>query len=58
MTGSVDLSTGEFSASSTGVYGSGALEGVSGHLHFNGKENLASGVFHEGIAGKLCARLP
>jgi hypothetical protein len=55
--GSVDLSTGKFTARSTSLTGAGALSGVSGHLRFTGRENLGTGAFRENISGRLCATL-
>lgn len=56
--GSVDLSTGEFTAASTRLTGTGVVAGVSGQLRIRGLENLATGAFRETITGRLCAPSP
>ncbi len=58
VNGSVDLSTGKFTATSTSVTGTGVISGISGHLRFKGRENLGTGEFQENISGKLCATVP
>lgn len=58
VNGSVDLSTGRFTAVSTSVTGTGVLRPASGKLRFNGAENLKTGAFRENISGKLCAPRP
>lgn len=55
--GSVDLATGVFQATSTSVFGSGLLSGVSGSLVIVGTQDLATGAFTETIRGSLCTRL-
>ncbi len=54
VNGSVDLSTGMFTATSTRVTGTRHLSGVTGELTFAGTENSATGAFTETITGVLC----
>lgn len=56
--GSVDLATGQFTATSTSVSGTGPLAGVTGALTFAGTEDLATGAFTETVTGTLCAGRP
>lgn len=57
VTGSVDLSTGKFTVTSTSLTGTGVAAKISGHLRFTGHENLATGAFRENISGRLCTTL-
>ena len=57
VTGTLDVTTGMFSSSSTTVTGSGALKSLRGELTFTGVENLTSGVFTETITGLLCSSI-
>ncbi len=54
VNGGVDVSTGDFSATSTSVRGTGVLAPVSGQLQFTGHEDLSTGAFGEDITGRLC----
>ena len=55
--GTLDVTTGAFTSSSTTVTGSGALSSVSGALTFTGVENLTSGAFSETVKGRLCSSI-
>jgi hypothetical protein len=55
--GTIDTSTGEFSATANVTSGTGKLEGATGMLSFEGVEDLATGRFAEDIAGVVCADL-
>ncbi len=54
VTGTLDVTTGAFTSTSTGVTGTGLLRPVTGHLTFTGTEDLATGAFSEAIDGELC----
>ncbi|MEO5745431.1 MAG: hypothetical protein ABIQ53_12710 [Terracoccus sp.] len=57
VTGTLDVTTGAFSSSSTTVTGSGVLSSVSGALTFTGVENLTTGAFTETVKGRLCSSI-
>jgi hypothetical protein len=55
--GTIDTSTGEFSAAADITSGTGKLEGAVGILSFEGVEDLVTGRFTEHIGGVLCVDL-
>jgi len=55
--GSIDTTTGDFSAAANVTSGTGKLAGATGMLSFEGVEDLATGRFAEDIAGVVCADL-
>jgi hypothetical protein len=57
VAGTLDVATGAFSATTSGMSGSGKLAGATGSLVFNGVENLAAGAFTETIGGSICVDL-
>jgi hypothetical protein len=57
VAGTLDLANGAFSATSSGITGTGKLAGATGNLSFNGMENLSDGSFTETINGEICADL-
>ncbi len=54
VTGTLDVTTGVFTSTSTSVSGTGLLRHVTGDLTFTGTEDLATGAFSESISGHLC----
>lgn len=58
VTGTLETSTGDFTATSTALTGTGGLAGVTGQLTFSGHEDLSTGAFTETISGALCASPP
>jgi hypothetical protein len=54
VTGTLDVTTGVFTSTSTSVAGTGLLRHVTGDLTFTGTEDLATGAFAESISGHLC----
>ncbi len=57
LSGTFDVATGAFSATTTSMSGTGKLAGATGALSFSGIENLADGTFTEDISGEICADL-
>ena len=57
VNGTLDLSTGEFNATTSSISGTGKLAGATGSLTFSGVENLADGSFKETVTGEICAEL-
>jgi hypothetical protein len=57
VTGTLDVSTGDFRSSSTTLSGSGAYQVITGSLTFSGNENLLTGAFTELITGDLCVTI-
>lgn len=57
LSGTFDVATGAFSATTTSISGTGKLAGATGALSFSGVENLADGSFTEDISGEICADL-
>ena len=57
VSGTLDLATGAFSATTSSLSGTGKLAGASGSLVFNGVENLATGAFTEVVSGSICVDL-
>jgi hypothetical protein len=49
--------TGEFSATTTGMSGTGKLAGVTGELTLNGVEDLSTLTFTEDVTGEICVDL-
>ena len=54
VAGTLDLATGAFTSTSTGLSGTGAFRGVTGSVTLTGVEDLATGAFTETVAGVLC----
>ena len=54
VTGTLNVTTGDFVSTSSMLTGTGAYTGVSGTLTFAGHEDLATGAFTETITGSLC----
>lgn len=52
--GTLDVSTGAFSATGPIIGATGKLAGATGTLTFKGVENLTTGAFTETITGTLC----
>ena len=57
VSGTLDVATGEFEATTSAVSGTGKLAGVTGSLSFSGVEDLATGSFTEDVTGEICADL-
>ena len=57
ITGSIDVATGEFSATGDVTGATGKLAGATGTLTFVGVENLTTGAFTEDISGEICVDL-
>jgi hypothetical protein len=57
VTGTLDVTNGQFQATSTSITGTGRLAGATGSLTFSGVENLATGSFTETITGVICVDL-
>lgn len=55
--GTFNTETGEFSADSTSISGTGKLEGATGNLAFDGVEDLSTGRFTERVTGEICVDL-
>jgi hypothetical protein len=54
VNGSLDLTNGSFTSTSTSLAGTGAYRRVTGQLTLTGTEDLTTGVFTEVITGQLC----
>jgi hypothetical protein len=57
LTGTLDVATGVFGATSSSLSGTGKLAGATGSLAFNGVENLGTGAFTETVGGSICVDL-
>jgi len=57
VSGTLDLATGEFQATTSSISGTGKLAGATGELSFNGVEDLSTGSFTEDVTGDICADL-
>ncbi len=57
VNGTLDVATGEFQATTSGISGTGKLAGATGSLSFNGVEDLSTGIFTEDVTGEICADL-
>lgn len=57
VTGTFDVSTGEFTASGSVTDATGKLAGASGTLSFAGVEDLSTGAFVENVTGQICVDL-
>ncbi len=57
LTGSLNVVTGEFGATTTGMSGTGKLAGVTGQLTLSGVENLTTLAFTEDVTGEICVDL-
>ena len=54
VTGTLDLTSGAFTATSTSVTGTGKLSGVTGSVSIRGVQDLTTGVFTETLRIRLC----
>src|SRR5918912_1012370 len=57
VTGTLDVTNGQFQATSTSITGTGRLAGATGSLTFSGVENLVTGSSTETITGVICVDL-
>lgn len=57
VAGTLDVTTGEFSASGTVTGATGKLAGATGGLSFEGVEDLSDGSFVEHVTGEICVDL-
>lgn len=57
VAGTLDVSTGDFTASGPLSAATGKLTGATGSLTFAGNENLVTGGFTETITGSICVDL-
>jgi hypothetical protein len=57
LTGSLNVVTGEFTATTTGMSGTGQLAGVTGQLTLRGVEDLSTLAFTEDVTGEICVDL-
>lgn len=55
VTGTFDLTSGAFTATSSSVTGTGGLSGVTGSVVIDGVQDLTTGVFTETLRARLCA---
>ena len=55
VSGTLDVTTGAFTSTSSSLTGTGLLRGVTGELTFTGTEDLGTGAFTERVDGRLCA---
>lgn len=55
--GTLDVVTGEFSASGPVTYATGKLTGTSGEINLKGVEDLSTGKFIEDVTGRICVDL-
>jgi hypothetical protein len=52
--GTLDVTTGAFTSTSTDLSGTGIFHGVTGSVTLTGVEDLATGAFTETVTGELC----
>lgn len=57
VAGTLDVATGEFSASGPVTTATGKLAGASGSLSLSGLQDLAAGTFVEEVTGEICVDL-
>ncbi len=57
VSGSFDVSSGEFSTTGPVTASTGKLAGATGDLTLSGREDLTTGVFNETISGTICVDL-
>jgi hypothetical protein len=57
LSGTLDVATGEFNATTSTISGTGKIAGATGSLSFNGVEDLLTGSFTETVTGEVCADL-
>lgn len=57
VNGTLDVATGEFSASGPVTAATGKLAGASGNLSLSGLQDLAAGTFVEEVTGEICVDL-
>jgi hypothetical protein len=57
VAGTLDVATGEFSASGPVTGATGKLAGATGELLLEGIENLSDGSFVEDVTGEICVDL-
>jgi hypothetical protein len=58
VTGTLDVTTGDFTSTSSDLSGTGTFAGVSGDLTFLGTEDLVTGEFTETVSGTVCLEPP
>jgi hypothetical protein len=54
VSGTFDVASGQFSATSTAMTGFGKFRGADGTLTLSGLQDLATGAFTETITGEVC----
>jgi len=57
VTGTLNVATGEFSASGPVTDATGKLAGATGELSLEGVEDLTDGSFVEDVTGEICVDL-
>ena len=57
VTGTLDVTNGQFQATSTSITGTERLAAATGNLTFSGVQNLVTGSFTETITGEICVDL-
>jgi hypothetical protein len=57
LSGTFDVASGAFTATTTSISGTGKLAGATGRLAVSGVEDLETGSFTEAITGEICADL-
>ena len=57
VTGTLDVTNGQFQATSTNITGTGRLTGATGSITFSGVQDLVTGSFTETITGEICVDL-
>jgi len=57
VSGTLDLASGAFAASTSSIEGTDKLAGASGNLFFNGVEDFSDGSFTEDVSGEICVNL-
>jgi hypothetical protein len=57
ITGTFDVVSGAFSATTTSIAGTGKLAGATGSLSLSGVEDFSDGSFTEDVTGEICADL-
>jgi hypothetical protein len=57
VAGTLDVASGVFAATTSGLSGTGKLAGATGMLVFQGVEDLTDGSFTERVTGEICVDL-
>jgi hypothetical protein len=57
VSGTLDVATGKFQATTSSISGTGKLAGATGSLSFRGVEDLSTGSFTEEVSGEICVDL-